>query len=599
MHDSVAAPTRLLTEVSRPIVGTTVAGPERRPLVMVLGMHRSGTSLCSHVLSALGVDMADQVGPNGVPERDNLRGHWERWEIVDLHNRILELLNRGYYDPVHDLAFPTAWWADPKVAAVRRDIVAFLKERMREAYFGFKDPRTVRFLPLWHQIADELKLAPKFVFCLRNPAQVARSLLERDAVDPETAEARWFAYVIDFFRYSRGVDFCLVEYEAWFDDAATNVRKLCKFLDLDWQHFAVAPDLAVSGLVDRQLRHDSSPHQEAKQPLVRSLYQLARRAEHDLVARDQIQTFVAQFVGFQQLHGGLQRRFEQIAAAAARLPAIEQETAALREDLAARDVSLERSAARATEAEAARQAAEEKAGELKAALATHEEEATEWRGALVNAKKERREREAVLAASVAQAEELREALVDAEKQRREREAVLAGSVAQAEELREVLATTEKQQQESVATVAALQLEITGLRTALEDAEHPMRQRDEDLVGLRNNIAELQDRLVETQRQAAVRTELERELAAANRTIQYLKEAAARHEHRAQQQRNASEEMQRQIVHLRGELGAAREVGTALMDALRAVPQAPSAIDKPEKSTLRKLRWFSWKWTRSR
>ena len=36
----------------------------RRPIVMVLGMHRSGTSLCSHVLSALGLDMTDHgVGP--------------------------------------------------------------------------------------------------------------------------------------------------------------------------------------------------------------------------------------------------------------------------------------------------------------------------------------------------------------------------------------------------------------------------------------------------------------------------------------------------------------------------------------------------------
>jgi len=36
----------------------------RRPIVLVLGMHRSGTSLCSHLLSALGVDMADELpGP--------------------------------------------------------------------------------------------------------------------------------------------------------------------------------------------------------------------------------------------------------------------------------------------------------------------------------------------------------------------------------------------------------------------------------------------------------------------------------------------------------------------------------------------------------
>ena len=38
----------------------------RRPIVMVLGMHRSGTSLCSHVLSALGLDMTDHVAGPGL-----------------------------------------------------------------------------------------------------------------------------------------------------------------------------------------------------------------------------------------------------------------------------------------------------------------------------------------------------------------------------------------------------------------------------------------------------------------------------------------------------------------------------------------------------
>jgi len=38
---------------------------ERRPIVLVLGMPRSGTSLCSHLLSALGVDMTDKIPAPG------------------------------------------------------------------------------------------------------------------------------------------------------------------------------------------------------------------------------------------------------------------------------------------------------------------------------------------------------------------------------------------------------------------------------------------------------------------------------------------------------------------------------------------------------
>jgi hypothetical protein len=82
---------------------------------------------------------------------------------------------------------------------VRREITAFLERSMGNGYFGFKDPRTVRLMPMWHQIVNELKLAPKIVFCLRNPAQVARSLNVRDGFSLDTGEYRWFSYTVDFF----------------------------------------------------------------------------------------------------------------------------------------------------------------------------------------------------------------------------------------------------------------------------------------------------------------------------------------------------------------------------------------------------------------
>src|SRR3954469_636656 len=117
MDDGMVASSSSLHRTTRTSAVTSLASAvSRRPIVIVLGMHRSGTSLCSHVLSALGVDMTDKVaGPGHAhPAPDNPKGHWERWEIVDLHDRILGLFNRGYYVPTHDLALPVAWWAEPQ-----------------------------------------------------------------------------------------------------------------------------------------------------------------------------------------------------------------------------------------------------------------------------------------------------------------------------------------------------------------------------------------------------------------------------------------------------------------------------------------------------
>src|SRR5437879_1951116 len=103
MNDSPPSPIPVtIAERRSGIVTTLPQRRYRRPIVVVLGMHRSGTSLCSHVLSALGVDMADAIGA----QESNAKGHWERRQLVDLHDRILDHFSRGYYTLHHDFGLP-------------------------------------------------------------------------------------------------------------------------------------------------------------------------------------------------------------------------------------------------------------------------------------------------------------------------------------------------------------------------------------------------------------------------------------------------------------------------------------------------------------
>lgn len=351
-------------------------GGQARPIVLVLGMHRSGTSLCSHVLSVLGVDMADRMFPadRETAAPDNPRGHWERWEIVAFHDRILAHFNRGYFSPFHDLPFPAGWWADPEVAAIRREVVGFLAKRMGETRFGFKDPRTVRLLPLWHQIFEDLKLVPKFVLCLRNPAEVSRSLTARDGLDPAMGEYRWLIHMIDFFRYIGVHEYCTVEYEKWFDDPRENITKLQKFLALGWQQSQAEVNLALSGIIDPALRHDGSKRSNVSLVPARSLYELAARADHDAVAREQIQQITTQFLEFQQCETPFRNAFERASAAAAKLPETERQVTELHAALADRDVAVQVGQAALAAGAAELQRAEEETAGLRTELAAREAE---------------------------------------------------------------------------------------------------------------------------------------------------------------------------------------------------------------------------------
>src|SRR5271165_2076530 len=461
MNNDMPSPQSLSIETpQRNRITAISSAVQRRPIVLVLGMHRSGTSLCSHILSAFGLDMADDIRADAT----NARGHWERWEIVEYHDSILGLFNRDYLGRFHDFALPVAWWADPRVVQIRREIVAFLEHRMGESYFGFKDPRAVRLMPVWHQIFNELKLAPRIVLCLRNPAQISRSLNAREGLDPEIGEYRWLVHAIDFFRYASKYEFCTIEYEEWFRNPPVNIEKLQKFLDLSWQQSEADLALVLSGIIDPALRHDDSDHREAGQPLVRTLYKLAGLAGQDGV-RDQIAYIVSQFVSFQQLQRPLLQAFEGVAEIAAKYPEIEQEASGLRKAVSERDALVDATKLRANAAESRLADAfaeiEAQSGQI-VELAREHDERAEIERVANGLKATLAEREIALAEHSRRADELRAALQVAQSEAAAREAALRHA--------------EQEAQERRATAEAMQGEIATLRDALTQAERAVQER---------------------------------------------------------------------------------------------------------------------------
>jgi hypothetical protein len=552
MNDDMLSPQSLSIEpLRRDRITAISSAVQRKPIVLVLGMHRSGTSLCSHILSALGVDMADNVaGPgNASATPDNPRGHWERWEIVEFHNRILGLFNRDYLGSFHDFPLPVAWWADPRVAQIRREIVAFLGQRVGDGYFGFKDPRTVRLMPLWHQIFNELKLAPKLVLCSRNPAQVARSLYARDGLDPAIGEYRWLVHMIDFYRYISNFDFCAVEYEEWFDNPAANIEILRKFLDLPWQQSEADLSLVLSGIIDPALRHDDAEHREPNQPLVRLLYKLARSAGQTGGARDQIAYIVSQFVSFQQLERPFQQAFEGVAEIAAKYPEIEQETTALRAVVGERDVGIA--------------AAEGRANAAEARLADAVAEIEEQRARIADLARERDD-----------ANGLRATLA-------EREAALAELSRRTDELLAARqsARAERAGQESAVAAAAIEVEVVALREALAQAEQEAQAAGVAVLAIQSEVAALWDTLAQAEDEARRAQEHAAAMAAAQYEIAALRGVVGKAEHEAAERAAEVDAMQVEVVTLQAALAhaewapkrraAAAEALEAEVAALRA------------------------------
>jgi hypothetical protein len=506
MNDTVMTAHPLPREpLAAPRIAAISSAGQRRPIAVVLGMHRSGTSLCANILGAMGIDIADEI----TVAPSNARGHWERWKIVEFHDRVLRLFNRDYFGPLHDFPLPVAWWADPRVSQIRREIVAFLAERMGDSYFGFKDPRTVRLMPLWHQIFNDLKLTPKIVLCVRNPVQVARSLAMRDSLDPALGEYRWLIYMVDFFRYCGGFEVCTVNYEDWFRDPYTNFEKLKKLLDVEWQQSRPDLDLVLSGIVDPALRHDESHYKGAHQPLVRSLYRLVGDYGRDGALCDEINNFVAQFISFQSLQAPQHKAVENLAATAAKHWELEQEAAALRakiEGRAATETALRAEIEGRAATEAALRGDIEQRAATEAALRADIEQRAASEAALRANIEQRAATEAALRADIEQRAVTEAALRADVEQRAATEAALRADIEQrelalgaeiergSEILRGTLDVAERASREHIAAAEALRGEITSSRLRVAASERDARECAAEAEALRDEVISVRGEL---------------------------------------------------------------------------------------------------------
>lgn len=153
--------------------------PERH-VVLVLGMHRSGTSALAGILEAAGVRLGDvrQQSPH------NRAGNREHPAFQELNDAVLGF-SRGAWDSVPARIH---WTRDH---ALQRDCLIRTFDEAR--LWGFKDPRTLMTLDFW--LPGLLHHDLHFIGTLRHPMAVVRSLRAREPEkDPARCMQLWLRY---------------------------------------------------------------------------------------------------------------------------------------------------------------------------------------------------------------------------------------------------------------------------------------------------------------------------------------------------------------------------------------------------------------------
>jgi len=227
---------------------------ENRPPVgvLVLGMHRSGTSAATRLVNLLGPSLcirSDLMTGN----TSNVKGFWESRSLMRTNNLLLSEMGRKWWFPPSPEVL-RQWEDDVADATVDAARSAFVRAHPTEPWV-WKDPRTCLTLSFWRHA---LVRPVAGIVVHRNPLDIARSLEQRNHMDPEYSSALWMRYMRLLLEQAGGMPLLVTGYDGLLEDPVGWSDAVRTFLgDLGMPVAAQLDHASISAFVDPTLRHST------------------------------------------------------------------------------------------------------------------------------------------------------------------------------------------------------------------------------------------------------------------------------------------------------------------------------------------------------
>lgn len=205
--------------------------------IVILGMHRSGTSAVAQLVCEGGASFGDHLISGA---DDNVQGFFEDKRLVEINEQCL-----GHHGMSWDVvSFRSLDFLPDHFAAQR--LVSELSNR--SPVWAIKDPRLCLTLPLWLPLIDQVASA-QFVLVIRHPLAVARSLLKRNEFSLVHGVCLWVVYVARVLESLASRAMLVIDYDEMIRDP-NSVSTLFR------QQFGL--DLQSNTAIDSGFRHNTA-----------------------------------------------------------------------------------------------------------------------------------------------------------------------------------------------------------------------------------------------------------------------------------------------------------------------------------------------------
>lgn len=210
--------------------------------IIVLGMHRSGTSAITRLTAMMGA----YFGSDSIalpPDRDNPKGFWERRDMLAANRELMRLSDCAWH-VVHP------WNASnilPLPAQLTQHMQAIVAELSAHPVSVIKDPRFCLTLPLW---LPHMK-NPHAVIVYRDPLEIAESLHIRNGMPLEYGLALWEFHTVHAIHAAHALPKIFINHAALMQNPVAETQKL--FTSLAAESLHMPSEKQITEFIDPRL----------------------------------------------------------------------------------------------------------------------------------------------------------------------------------------------------------------------------------------------------------------------------------------------------------------------------------------------------------
>ena len=262
--------------------------------VIVLGMHRSGTSTASGTVYLLGLDLGKaSMGGN----ENNPRGFFENYRILNFNEALFRKLGVNWHNT---LGLKANWWVPDDLKQEKEQLkMLILDDYTSGTPLLFKDPRLCLLLPLYLEVFKTLGIEPFFVITYRKPVEVVESLHKRNSFSFEKSYRIWLEHMFMAEKYSRDFPRIFINYEEMLANPLALAGKMAAVFSLD---LTFKPEVGeqIIGFVEQGLNHfNIKSHGEIPEDLtisrVSALFRQFTLREGTTAEKDELDRFSDSF----------------------------------------------------------------------------------------------------------------------------------------------------------------------------------------------------------------------------------------------------------------------------------------------------------------